>query len=199
MTAITVDTDAVLGTADTPAASGPPVTEKQVAFARSLYREIRDSGYDADLLATLGEQGKRAKGEGRRSFAGYIDALIDVRDTCRRERRAPRPAQPQGGEVEAGRYALRGEDGVVRFYEVDKPTEGRWAGYTFVSQRASDERHAVRDRAQRERILAAIAADPDAAATLFGVELGICYACGRSLTDEESRRLGIGPVCRSRA
>lgn len=34
------------------------------------------------------------------------------------------------------------------------------------------------------------------AARLFGQELGSCGRCGRSLTDDESRAVGIGPICR---
>ena len=47
----------------------------------------------------------------------------------------------------------------------------------------------------RQAVLDGIAADADALAR-FGQELGICGNCGRDLTDEESRALGIGPVCR---
>jgi hypothetical protein len=36
----------------------------------------------------------------------------------------------------------------------------------------------------------------EAAATLYGTELGQCYRCNRHLTDELSRQLGIGPECR---
>lgn len=35
-----------------------------------------------------------------------------------------------------------------------------------------------------------------AAQVLFGREIGRCGVCGKTLTDETSRRLGIGPVCR---
>lgn len=98
--------------------------------------------------------------------------------------------------VAEGRYAVE-EDGVLKFLRV---TEGkaRWAGRTFVEIQASDDRYAVRNPARRNALLAAIAADPEAAATRYGVELGHCYRCGRTLTDETSRALGIGPDCRSK-
>ncbi len=35
--------------------------------------------------------------------------------------------------------------------------------------------------------------------TVFGIELGRCCGCGRELTDETSRALGVGPECRRRA
>jgi hypothetical protein len=43
-----------------------------------------------------------------------------------------------------------------------------------------------------------IAADPDAASRLFGLEFKRCGVCGRGLTNDISRELGIGPVCRER-
>lgn len=36
----------------------------------------------------------------------------------------------------------------------------------------------------------------DAARERYGREIGRCGICNRTLTDEESRRIGIGPVCR---
>lgn len=47
------------------------------------------------------------------------------------------------------------------------------------------------------KIIAAMSlTDLKAAQVLFGREIGQCGVCGRSLTDEESRAQGIGPVCR---
>ena len=46
-------------------------------------------------------------------------------------------------------------------------------------------------------VLRAIGRDPEAAMALYGHEIGRCGACGRQLTSKLSRRLGIGPICRS--
>lgn len=46
-------------------------------------------------------------------------------------------------------------------------------------------------------VLKAIGADPEAAMALYGHEVGQCGACGRRLTNKLSRKLGIGPICRS--
>lgn len=40
------------------------------------------------------------------------------------------------------------------------------------------------------------AAGPESALARYGQELGECGHCGRELTNDESRRLGIGPWCR---
>jgi hypothetical protein len=50
---------------------------------------------------------------------------------------------------------------------------------------------------QKQQIIA-VAADPAAAATAYGLRTGECSCCGRELTNTESRRLGIGPICRER-
>jgi hypothetical protein len=106
-------------------------------------------------------------------------------------------------DVPAGRYALQvdgadDEQIVTKFYKVDRPTEGRWAGFTFVHAQASDEFHPIRNRTERERILKAIANDPEGASKRYGHELGHCGVCGRTLTDEQSREDGIGPICKDK-
>ncbi len=109
-------------------------------------------------------------------------------------RQAPAAAKPV--EVASGHYALL-VDGIVKFYRVNNVTEGRWAGYTFVDAQASDEYHKV-GREGSARVLAAIAADPQAAMKLYGISLGRCGHCNRTLTDETSRAAGIGPICAGR-
>lgn len=98
--------------------------------------------------------------------------------------------------VANGRYALVAGDG-VKFYRVNTPDSGKWSGYTFVSALASDDEHAIRNRDARSAILAAIVADPDSLAR-YGREIGACGICNRTLTDDESRARGIGPVCYAR-
>lgn len=110
-----------------------------------------------------------------------------------------RDSQQEAAEVPEGRYAIKGEDHVVRFYKVDRPTEGRWAGYVFVKIQASDELHNLRSKASREDVLRRIAeAGVEESMRLYGLELGKCGHCGRTLTDEESRAYGIGPKCRAK-
>lgn len=101
----------------------------------------------------------------------------------------------KANEVPPGRYALKSADGVWKFYKVDKPTEGRWSGYIFVSILASDEKHPVKSRQVRESILAKIAEDPQRAMLDYGQQIGSCGHCGRTLTNPESIERGIGPIC----
>lgn len=43
-----------------------------------------------------------------------------------------------------------------------------------------------------------VAADPYAAAKLYGQQTGNCSCCGRELTNALSISLGIGPICREK-
>ena len=99
--------------------------------------------------------------------------------------------------VSSGRYAIYIGD-KLRFFHVNSPAEGKWAGYIFIKEFVGGgEEFSIRNREARNQILGAIANDPDALAR-YGQELGICGICGRELTDEVSRATGIGPVCRNK-
>jgi hypothetical protein len=104
---------------------------------------------------------------------------------------------PKWPTVSAGRYAIP-FDGVLKFYRVDRPTEGKWAGRLFLKVCASDNTWPVKDPKTQALVMDAIAVDPFAALCLYGKELGHCGHCGKALTDSESRRLGIGPICRGK-
>lgn len=101
-------------------------------------------------------------------------------------------------EVPAGRYAVATEDGAVNtlaFYKVDRPTEGRWAGFVFVKLIVSDGEQRM-SKAAGNAILAKIAAvGAEAASAAYGHEIGECGVCGRTLTNDASRERGIGPIC----
>lgn len=98
--------------------------------------------------------------------------------------------------VAEGRYAVEHE-GVLKFFRITKG-KGRWEGRTFIEVQASDDRWPVRNPAKRQEILELIAENPVEAAVRYGVELGSCHRCGRTLTDATSRELGIGPDCRNK-
>jgi hypothetical protein len=101
-------------------------------------------------------------------------------------------------EVPAGRYAVDGNEGHTVFVKVDIPTDGRWAGSIFVKVQAGDELHRT-SRTTADALLAKIAAaGVQASMTRYGREIGSCGHCGRTLTNEESREAGIGPVCRGK-
>jgi hypothetical protein len=129
-----------------------------------------------------------------------ITALPPVYPTTTRPWELQAPVVPAGTpDVPAGRYAVRNGAGEFEFFKIDKPTEGRWAGRTFVKRQAGDDLIDVRDRSRRVGILAAIlAVGAREASIAYGRELGVCGVCGRTLTVPESIAAGIGPVCAGR-
>lgn len=124
--------------------------------------------------------------------AAKIDALLAM----------PKPKLDGYGEVAAqvpaGRYAVTGDNGQTVFLRVDKPTDGRWAGRTFVAVQAGDELHKAYGAPALGLLRKIVADTPEAACIRYGHELGECGRCGRTLTDEASRAAGIGPVCVSK-
>lgn len=177
------------------------MTEKQSAFIRRLIstRQHAERYADLDLDALSVPEA-----------SAIIDQLLALP-----EREAatiyapggagtvPAPALP---DVPEGRYAVftnadadraAGET-ALRFYKIDRPTEGRWAGRVFVSVQASDDWFPIRNADTRRAILEAIAADVTGALRRYGTEIGSCGHCGRTLTDATSRAFGVGPICRGR-
>lgn len=158
------------------------MTPKQLGFIASLAAErvLPDNtrgAYIRNLVAGTAAQPNAAQA------SKMIEWLLELP-------KAPVVAETS---VPEGRYAVINEAGVTEFFKVDCPTEGKWAGYVFVKQQASDDLYPVKG-ARKSDVLARIAADPDALAR-YGQELGCCGRCGRTLTDEVSRATGIGPEC----
>ena len=159
--------------------AAPLASERQVNFAVSLESQklTEDKRHSAESLEAYTMKAMRA----------YITALLEMPTTNK--------TAPTGlPDVPAGRYALD-MDGTIKFYQVDKPTEGRWAGYTFLKVQASDETYPIKNRSQVALILGVIARDPMKAMLDYGKLIGKCGHCGRTLTNEESRARGIGPIC----
>jgi len=167
--------------------SGPTATEPQLSYLKGL-REDKDlSSLTPQQVAWLEDA----------DFDTFPSELPKLRMSQVIEQLKDLPWQKKEGkgesgmpEIPNGRYAIPKDDGTLMFYSVKK---GKFV--TFVDVWASDARWPIRNGAERKRILEAIKADPDAGPR-FGREIGRCYVCGRTLTDETSRRLGIGPVCR---
>lgn len=162
-------------------------TEKQLDYIRGLYKEKNLHSLDNRQIEFL--ESFPLETMTREQASKVITALqkLPKASTNRVEGDWP--------NIPAGRYAVDNEDGELRFYIVDRPTEGRWAGYIFVNVMASDERHPIKGKAAKDAILTKIAVDPAGAMNRFGMEIGSCGRCGRTLTNRDSRLRGIGPVC----
>lgn len=177
------------------------MTDRQLAYITSLVgqRVLPATHADGEQIQGIEEQRARyairlvadaAPRPSTQATSRMIDWLLSlpVRQTT-----ATTPAAAT--EVAEGRYALVDDDGTTKFYTVDRPADGRWAGYTFLNAMGSDTRYPIRNRETRDRILGLIAVDPQGAMLRYAMELGRCGFCGRELTDETSRAAGIGPDC----
>jgi hypothetical protein len=120
-------------------------------------------------------------------FAGFTDGTVS--------REISRALSVLEAQVPSGRYAIVAE-GATKFYKIDKPKQGRWAGYVFIKVQASDEFHPVKNRNARVDVLHAIVSQGvQESMERYGRELGVCGHCSRTLTDPESIARGIGPIC----
>jgi len=166
-----------------------PASDAQVNAIRSI----------AAKVALTDEHRTRLEGRLEAGITkGKASEIIDWLKTVPVQDAPARPALP---EVPEGRYAVEVE-GTLGFFQVDRPVGGRWDGYTFVKQQASDDFYPVKGE-RRTTVLAAIAADVKGAAARYGRELGSCGICGRTLTDKKNKgkdgltslERGIGPDC----
>lgn len=156
-------------------------TEKQIGFLRKLRSErgISDEAMPATKQAASTE----------------IDRLLKMPKQAAAP--APERRNVKLPDIPAGHYALdgKGKNETV-FYRVDRPESGKWEGYTFVKSVVggrSDERvpfariASILERIEIEGV--------NQSALRYGQEIGRCCKCNRTLTDDESRTLGIGPEC----
>ncbi len=139
------------------------------------------------------------------SLAGVLNCWrADLLSTRRRQStRARTPAlEVDVHSMPTGCYAVRHADGHIVFYRIVRGRD-RWADYSFLNQVVGGGRlHYLGKvapgqlyRGRRRADLTLIAGDPEAASRLFGQELGVCGVCGKILTDDRSRRAGLGPTC----
>lgn len=123
--------------------------------------------------------------------------VADLPSSTQRAIERAAPSHEPSGYVPEGRYAIVHE-GTLKFYHVRRPTEGQWAGRTFIDVQAGDDFHKVASPRVRRTVLHLIGLDVQQAMLRYGQEIGACGHCGRTLTNEVSRLAGIGPVCRGR-
>jgi hypothetical protein len=85
------------------------------------------------------------------------------------------------------------------FFRVTKPEPpSKWAGRVFIETRGGDFHYKVKDMPRRIAVLTEILKDPVTAMNNYGMRLGVCGCCGRTLTARDSRLRGLGPICAAR-
>jgi hypothetical protein len=176
-----------------------PLTKKEASkMIEDLLRlpdvesNIRHNKFDAPC-SECGHEVPAGEGVLRKVDGSW---LVGHLDGCPEE-----PDYP--ASVPDGRYAIDNSDGDTAFYQVKN---GRKPGVVFIDlvigggySGASSKRMPVANKQRKAILHKIIEAGVIEAAERFGKELGRCYACGRELTDETSRELGIGPDCRKKA
>lgn len=177
-------TTAQVQAAQAPAQVTPP-TDKQVAFLAKLVAERPSQGI-TDAAAMAAALGKAKTSQ-------LIDNLLKMpKETASAPVRIVNPGVP------TGYYAIDSLTGNndLDFFKVDCPTEGKWAGYTFVKRVVGGHPDLPVRKGEVHTVLRAILrAQVQEAALRYGKEIGQCCRCNRHLTDETSRAMGIGPEC----
>lgn len=185
----------------------PPAraTDPQKGFIHSLLRQLHAldwDGYDAAAWWFLNIEPDLTKAQASdtiKRLKGHLARIKEKSGTPTTPEPAPTPQRPSQGPrwtpemLHPGRYAVTGNDGTTDFYHVKESRRGN----LFVLLQTGDNESFV-PWANADTILKRIAADPKEAMLRYGRELGHCGHCGRTLTNEESREVGIGPICRGK-
>lgn len=183
---------------------GGYVSEKQAKWMIDIAERPSVTDAMRDSLRVRLEQGF-AKFAGSQFITKYKDTPTAAQHTAMVEAVAPGASEEEFNaaqaavktrpEVADGRYAVEHE-GVLKFFKLKN---GRKAGYVFLDVQASDDWHPIRNPRRIDEILALIVEAGELnAARRYGIELGKCSRCGRTLTDQTSREYGMGPECRSK-
>ena len=169
----------------------------QGSFAHSLWQQSRDRGLSerqlawAHKLATDLLQAESAESENSEEpqFAGLFEPFM--------------AARAKG----AKRLTMRFSDAILKLNKtgdaiwVLSATEKVEGDYGLQPKYLGKVTHGRLDSripdSVKETLIAA-AADPLSAAIRYGRETGSCSCCGKELTNKESIRLGIGPICREK-
>lgn len=157
-------------------------SEKQRSLAQALGRErkrLKEHAGKEQLEYELFIAGLK-----RRSISEFIGEML-------KQPYVEESAKSYFDKLDNGKYALRNlDDNDVRFYaitgeSVRKLYELTGGAGDFKFQRIY----------RPVGILKRIAKDPVAAFALFGIEIGKCGRCGSPLTQDHTRKRGIGDTC----
>ena len=169
----------------------------QGSFARSLYQQSHDRGLSERQLAwahklacdLLQAESAESENSGEPQFAKLFDTFKAARHRGLRRLTLRfcgvnvKPSKDlQSLWVLSQTEKVMGEYGLQPKY-LGKVTPNR------LDSRIPDD---------IKEVLLEAAGDPLTAAVRYGKETGSCSCCGRDLTNAESIRLGIGPICREK-
>lgn len=157
----------------TSAPVGPPPSEAQLRFLRSLAAE-RDFDL-SEIESTLD----------RRSASVWIDQLKAM----------PKPTAAARPEPPEGFHILAQPDGSMRVFKVQRAIHGSGRLYTKELHQSGGWEYSGAlplGQLSEETVLTLEKAQQ------YGHLYGVCCRCGATLTDESSIARGLGPVCAGR-
>ena len=182
---------------------GPKITDPQRKFLKDLLNQKDLTGVDPIKLESLWKSIRISEdpeeyGLSKAKASELITWLLRRDDKPREQvQREPEVAS----DIPDGYYALRdmpGHKNEITFYRLNTGKHGRWKGFQFIDmvvgggsrypQRGADVRKQIYNSINEQGV--------NEARQLYGQEIGRCGVCNRELTDDTSRALGIGPVCR---
>jgi hypothetical protein len=170
-----------------------PATSRQIDFLVDLVKQI--GAYDAERGTELwmDMRARQAAGLTFAEASGKIDDFKAFRNELRAAKVTESVAPKLPLLVPEGRYAVDTDEGHLAFYRVKVDKEG----VVSVLLQTSDELRALPLKTALGVMTKIEATGIEVAMTRYGKELRICGApmCGRTLTNEDSRKRGIGPVC----
>jgi hypothetical protein len=171
------------------AAPSNAATAKQIAFLNKL---IAERDVENPLVAALIARMSQTVSLSKREASSHIDAMLSVDRTPKTT--APKPTAAVTADVPDGYYAVESTGhNDLAFYRITHSDKWGISAQLIVGGHPDS---FVR-RVALPSIVERIAVDPTAAGKRYADEIGSCYRCNRTLTDETSRQLGIGPVCRN--
>lgn len=169
-------------------------TVSQTDFLRKLLAEREGISAAEAVRERINEQ--RETGEwSRRIVSAAITQLLEIP--------VPRPtAKPKAApmpDVPAGMYAFHTDEGHIAFCKIDRPEDGKWAGYVFCKLLLGAPKSWRTERLAmptQRAIMAKIAAYGIAESLkLFGDTHKVCGMCDSPLSNERSLKAGYGETC----
>lgn len=177
-------------------------TKPQIKFLTDLLNELAEvaSVEHVDALRESYRQQYREHTLTKTSISAEFDSLKELirmgrEHAAKMSKEVPAQrrefASELAGQVPAGRYAITAEAGHTLFVRVVKFDSGAF----IVVQEIGDDEQRMSKVVARQALQKIVDAGIEESSMRYGREIGVCGVCGRKLTNEDSRQLGIGPVC----
>lgn len=168
-------------------------------LASQMISLLKEQPWKPKTLPTRGGETRDIIGDTRGPRAEFVTIKADGG----KEIKTGKIILPDGRALLAGSYGIDTTDddrfnnhfSFFRVWINEEYGKG-WGVKLYVSDYT--DRVKLARKTEADVVKAILDAGTDEAARAFGLEFKRCGVCSRGLTNDESRKLGIGPVCRSR-